>query len=277
MCAMQSRRFTNHRMYGKLFSMERRALPEYLGNSPLIEAIWQIRFDVNPALAVGDLLPGILFTALEGNKKGYQLYQLPLAEIPQAMLSADENLKYQAKYRIEAPNLPYLYHIGEHMVSVNCRKPYEGWAIFKNKISELVGILQKAPFEFVNLKASLRYINFFPKSTIPSISPWFQVALRIGDFSIETNPLQIRAELPETECTHVVLLINPAQLMMTDAATENVGIIIDIDTILHGTQNRLDEILAQLDMLHQKNKVLFFNQILTEDSINKFNPRYKGE
>lgn len=273
---MRSSRFTNNRVCGKLLSMERKALPEYLGNSPLIEAIWQIRFDVNPSLAVGDLLPGILFTALEGNKKGYQLYQLPFAEIPLAVLNADENLKYQAKYRIEAPNLPYLYHIGEHMVSVNCRNPYEGWEAFKNKIIELVKVLQKTPFEFVNLRASLRYINFLPKGTIPSISPWLRITLHVGDFSINTTPLQIRAELLETECTHVVVIINPAQLLVTDSNAENVGIIIDIDTIAHGKQNSLDEVVTQLDMLHQKNKALFFNEILTEDTINKLNPEYKG-
>jgi uncharacterized protein (TIGR04255 family) len=260
-----------------LLSMERKALPKYLGNSPLIEAIWQIRFDVNPSLAVGNLLPGILFTALEGNKKGYQLKQLPFADIPVAVSNTDENLKYQAKYRIEAQNLPYLYHIGEHMVSVNCRKPYEGWEAFKNKISELVGILQKAPFEFVNLRTSLRYINFLPKSIVPSISPWLRITLHVGDFSIDTTPLQIRAELPEAECTHVVIIINPAQLLVTHSNAENVGIIIDIDTVAHGKQNSLDGVIAQLDMLHQKNKALFFNEILTEDTINKLNPEYKGE
>lgn len=258
-------------------SMERKTLPEYLGNSPLIEAIWQIRFDVNPSLAVGDLLPGILFTALEGNKKGYQLYQLPFAEIPQAVINADENLKYQAKYRIEAPNLPYLYHIGEHMVSVNCRRPYEGWDAFKNKISELVGILQNAPFEFVNLRASLRYINFIPKDTIPSISPWLRITVHVGDFSIDTTPLHIRTELQETECTHIVVIINPAQLLVAGSKAEDSGIIIDIDTISHGKQNSLTEMVAQLDMLHQKNKALFFNQILTEETIRKLSPAYKGE
>jgi len=237
--------------------MGNKALPEYLRNSPLIEAIWQIRFDVIGSLAVGDLLPGILFTTLEGNKKEYKLHQLPFAGVPEAVINVDENLKYQAKYRIEAPGLPYLYHIGEHMVSVNCRKPYEGWEAFKNKIIELVDVLKKAPFSFVNLGVSLRYVNFSLKVFSHRCRQGLRITLNIGDYSINTTPIQIRAELPETECTHVLLIVSPAQLMVTDSNTENVGIIIDIDTILHGKQDSLDEIIAQLNILHQKIKLFF--------------------
>ncbi len=57
--------------------MEVKDLPAYLERSPLVEAIWEIRFNVNPALSIGDLLPGIVFVHLDAHSKGYVLNQLP--------------------------------------------------------------------------------------------------------------------------------------------------------------------------------------------------------
>ena len=257
--------------------MEVKDLPAYLERSPLVEAIWEIRFNVNPALSIGDLLPGIVFVHLDAHSKGYVLNQLPFVQIPRDIIDTNENFKFQAKYRIESTKSPYLYHIGEHMVSLNCRKPYEGWGAFKNKIIELIGILKRAPFEFIEVKPSLRYINFLPQNVIPSLSPWLRIKLNIGDFLITMTPLQIRAELPETECTHTVQIVHPAQLVMHEADLENKGIIVDIDSVLNSTQHSLDDTVAQIEMLHAKNKEFFFNQILTEDAIEKFGPRYTEE
>lgn len=257
--------------------MQDNMLPKKLQKSPLVEAIWQVNFDVDPSLSVGNLLPGILYSELEGNKKGYKLLQLPFAAFPPAIADADENIKYQAKYRIESESDPYLYHIGEHMVSINCRTPYQGWNSFKNKILELVSVLQKTSFQFMNHKISLRYINFFPESFVQSLAAIFNIKLNIGSFEINNEPLQIRVGIKDDTCNHAVLLVNPAQLLLSDPNREHIGIIIDIETTLNNNTQNLFEEIQKIDFLHERNKTFFFTEILTKDTISRLLPVYDEE
>ncbi|HAF49802.1 MAG TPA: hypothetical protein DCL04_01655, partial [Synergistaceae bacterium] len=51
------------------------------------------------------------------------------------MVEHDPNLRYAPKIRLENDN--QVVQIGEHVISLNCRRPYSGWTQFSADIREL--------------------------------------------------------------------------------------------------------------------------------------------
>ena len=100
-------------------------IPARLKKEPLLEAVWEIRFDAVKA-PVADLLPGILYKTFAG--KFSSVTRLPFADLPAVAFEHDPNLRYAPKIRLEVGN--QAVQIGEHMVSLNCRRPYSGWLNF---------------------------------------------------------------------------------------------------------------------------------------------------
>ena len=78
-------------------------IPKRLKKEPLIEAIWQAQFEPKEGLPVGDLLLGILYSALKVDYPNLQLHRLPTADIPAAFAQTDPNLRLSPKYRMEEP------------------------------------------------------------------------------------------------------------------------------------------------------------------------------
>ncbi len=100
-------------------------IPVRLRKEPLFEAVWEIRFTGTKA-GVADLLPGLIFKEL--SHKYSNIVKLPAANIPDPIVESDPKLKYVPKIRIENAN--QAVQIGEHAVSLSCRRPYSGWPAF---------------------------------------------------------------------------------------------------------------------------------------------------
>jgi hypothetical protein len=111
-------------------------IPARLKKEPLLEAVWEIRFDAVKA-PIADLLPGILYKTFAG--KFSSVTRLPFADLPAVAFEHDPNLRYAPKIRLEVGN--QAVQIGEHMVSLNCRRPYSGWAQFYRDITELAKVV----------------------------------------------------------------------------------------------------------------------------------------
>lgn len=117
-------------------------IPKRLNKEPLIEAIWQAKFEPKEGLPVGDLLPGILYSNLKVEYPNLQLHRLPTADIPAPVAEVDPNLRFSAKYRMEEPGSPFLLQVGDRIVTMNCRKPYAGWSAFKERILKFVDVIE---------------------------------------------------------------------------------------------------------------------------------------
>jgi len=129
-------------------------IPARLKKEPLLEAVWEIRFDAVKA-PVADLLPGILYKTFAG--KFSSVTRLPFADLPAVAFEHDPNLRYAPKIRLEAGN--QTVQIGEHMVSLNCRRPYSGWAQFYRDITELAKVVQETGLIERLERFSLKYID----------------------------------------------------------------------------------------------------------------------
>lgn len=246
-------------------------IPKRLKKEPLIEAIWQVQFESATDTSIGDLLPGILFSALRNQHADLQLHRLPSADIPTQMAQIDPNLRHMAKYRMEAPNSPFMFQVGDRIITLNCRRPYTGWMEFKEKICSLVKIVENSNLVPVPIRHSLRYIDLLTLEPAPNLS-FLQISMKLGSFDIKIQPMQTRVELLDGTCTHVVQVATPAQVQFPEGVKE--GTIVDLETFFVQSPKDWNEITMQIDHLHDRSKVLFFENILTIQAIEKMEPEY---
>lgn len=245
-------------------------IPKRLKTEPLIEAIWQIQFE--PEQPVGDLLPGILFAALKGKNPQLQFHRLPPADIPDAVAQFDPNLRFAAKYRMEEPNSPFIFQVGERVVTLNCKAPYAGWDSFKEKILELTEAVEGSGLIPQLKNHSLRYIDFLLPEYASDLTA-LKIAMTLGDYTVQSYPLQMRLELPKDDCTHVVQIASPVEVHLVNGL--QTGMIIDLESFIPSEQPiAWASVETQIEQLHDSSKDLFFTQVLTQETINRLDPEY---
>ena len=246
-------------------------IPKRLRQEPLIEAIWQVQFDPPGDQSIGEILPGILFSALQPEQAGLRLVRLPAAEIPPMVAQNDPNLRYAARFRIEAPDWPFLVQIGDRIVTLNCRTPYAGWEHFKERIISLIEVLEGTGLIPAPQRHSLRYIDLLTLEPPPALDS-LQLHIRIGDQDIEKRPLQLRVEVLEEHWTHVLQFATPAKVGLPEG--ERTGTLVDLETVANTTEADWSMLRDGLEALHKASKVMFFEKVLTPEAVEKMDPEY---
>ncbi len=244
------------------------ALPKRLRKEPLIEAIWQAQFDGGQG--IGDVLPGILFTELRKSHPALQLRRLPAADVPAAIAQIDPNLRFTPKMLMEAPGGSFIWQVGDRVITLNCRRPYVGWARFKDAVEALSRIVEGSSLIARLQRHSLRYIDLLTEELANDLSV-LRVAMSVGDRTIRDR-VQMRVEIPEADYLHVVQIATAAQVNLS--GSQLTGTIVDMETFQANPTGDWSSVRAQLDELHDRSKSLFFRQILTEESIVKLDPEY---
>lgn len=246
-------------------------IPKHLKKEPLIEAIWQAQFEPKEGLPVGDLLPGILYSALKVDYPNLQLHRLPTADIPAPIAQFDPNLRFSAKYRMEEPGSPFLFQVGDRIVTMNCRKPYSGWSAFKERILKLVEVIESSGLVPTPMRHSLRYIDLLNLNPAPSLNA-LQVSFQIGKWSLENRPIQMRVEIPDGDCNHVIQIATPAEANLPEGKLQ--GSVIDLETSSSAQPGSWQDVRAQIEQIHDRSKAVFYQQLLTADAIALMEPEY---
>ena len=243
-------------------------VPKRLKKEPLIEAIWQVLFESPNA---GEALPGLLYSRLRQDYPSVQLHRLPTAEIPAAVAENDPNLRFAVKVRLEPPEAPYVWQVGDRVATLNCRKPYVGWQQFKTAILDLVQIMEQSDLVPRPERHSLRYIDFLTLDKPPDLSA-LQIEMRLGTRPVIKLPLNVRLELPDGDFHHVVQIVTPAEVRLRTESRD--GSVVDLETYLTKAPESWEQVREQLEALHDQSKKLFFTQLLTPDAIQALDPEY---
>ena len=96
-------------------------IPAKLANSPIDEALFEIRYDGDYP---GEALYGILFDVFK-DISAQKAEVLPVLQIPRQVRDIDPNLHYQPFYRVRNNN--FIFSIGPHSIVFSSLKPYAGW------------------------------------------------------------------------------------------------------------------------------------------------------
>ena len=227
-------------------------IPIRLKKEPLLEAIWEVRFSGTQS-SVADLLPGMLFKALPGRYGN--IVRLPAADIPAPIIEHDRNIRYASKIRLENGN--QAVQIGEHVVSLSCRRPYSGWARFSTHIRALAkAVLDTGLIERLE-RFSLKYIDLIELDQ-PFGLNCLNLDLKLGEHEISIKPVQLRTEIKENDLIHIVQIVSPAEAALPGMEERLKGVLVDIDTIKPLSENESwGDLEKRLDDVHIACKRMF--------------------
>lgn len=242
--------------------------PTRLGKSPLVDAIFEIRFHGEPVLS--SILTGILYSSLGCTK----IERLPHADLPDFIRQSDPNLKYLVLSRLAWEN--YYIGIGDNVLTLSPVQPYPGWSAFREKINLILNQL-KAFQPLHNIERfSLKYIDILTEDIHKDIYDTLNIGLSLLDRKFNPKTLQVRVEVPQGNTLHLVQVIGHAVATLPNSSTRS-GIMVDVDSIITMPQKTKEENFTGLETLlnelHQENKSLFFN-LLTENGFERLEPIY---
>ncbi|BEV06875.1 TIGR04255 family protein [Methylophilus sp. DW102] len=245
-------------------------LPIKLGKEPLVDAIFEFRF--SSAIPAAAVLPGILYGRLSGFS---QFQELPQAQIPKPVRESDPFLANAPILTTEWRN--FHINIGDSVLSISNKYPYQGWSSFKPAIMEIANTL--ADYDFIQTlnRFSIKYIDIFDKSLIPQNTTALNMNLAIANHSIVNETMQFRVEIPRDGFIHAVQVISSANATLPNGKTFN-GLLIDVDTIANlppGTHFRkaMENFETSVESIHTSNKSVFFD-CLTEQTLELLEPKY---
>ncbi|MCI5166202.1 MAG: TIGR04255 family protein [Candidatus Electrothrix sp. GM3_4] len=246
-------------------------LPKRLCNEPLLDAVFECRFTAHHP--VSNILPGILFSEFDGEKK---IERLPQSELPEVIRKNDPNLQYAPLIRIRLQNYSVL--IGDHSLAIACNLPYKGWNEFKSVIIKTIGILKKSNLVDKIIRYSIKYVDLIQSKNSAEQVSLANLSLRIGSHKLMKESYQVRMEIPiNNEVINIIQIISGAKVTMSNKSTLE-GVLIDIDTIknIDGIPiNQLEEQLNDaLEHIHDVNKETFFD-CLTEQTLKQLEPEYE--
>ncbi len=244
-----------------------KSVPKRLRNEPLLEAVWEIRFSSDTE-SVSDLLPGLIYKSI--GTEYPKIERLPIANLPSTVVQQDPKLRYVPTIRLQG--IPYSIQIGEHVVSLSCRRPYTGWQEFEQKIMELAKMLRETSLITRPERFSLKYIDIISFGDRPSLR-LLEILIKLDTIELTTDLVQLRTELRENGFLHIVQIVSPAQAAIATGEHFE-GVLLDIDTIFKSeSADFWSDFQEQLNSAHRINKNMFF-RLLKKETIENLGPEY---
>lgn len=249
-------------------------LPKKLGKDPIIDVIFECRFDSK--LPASNILPGIFYKNFSDEER-YLERLLPQSEIPEFVRNNDPSMEYLPLVRIRLKD--YIFLIGDKSLAVACNLPYKGWAEFKEKIIKAIEILESSDLANSISRYSLKYANLITNKHLSPEIKLVNLDLRIGSNSLKNESFQVRLDLNKDNFINIIQIISNVRAFDVNG-DEKEGLVIDIDTIkqLPDNQTQLGEIKKtlsdQLDKLHDVSKETFFD-CLHSEILQHLEPHYE--
>lgn len=241
-------------------------LPQILGNSPLREAIFELRF-VPAKSTAGDLLPGILYSAL--HKDYPEVIALPMATVPRQIRSQNPDLKYQPSHRLSSG--PHSIQIGDHSVLLQTTH-YPGWGKFKERIESLVAALKQTELVKQIERFSFKYINLIAALESEAQLPLLNIHIDLIGKAPNEKGFLLREELSEGKFTTIIQIAPNTTIKVLADNKEISGLLIDVDTIRQVGNEFWTDYSSLVDEGHIVAKENFYS-LLTKPTLLRLEPK----
>lgn len=256
-------------------------LPSRLSCSPLLEVVFEIRFDSDFPFSV--MAPGLLF----GDRLSYiKAESQPAQQIPKNIRDKDPNFRYLPLIRFLDGDKSF--SISDHSLVISLKKNYTGWKDFRSLIIESINKLNVPNLLKDVSSLSLLYINGIEHSVENNLANIISGKLELGPLDLTQSSIQLAAELQEEKkIIPSVKIVNPALINdngspLPDSPSVSLepklACVIEIRTVrksdlLDFTYNYKKDSENYLDELHSRGKGLFFS-ILNKEIVNKLGANY---
>jgi uncharacterized protein (TIGR04255 family) len=236
-------------------------LPTRLKKAPLLEAVFEVRFQPIKESA-GDLLPGILYEKL-GKYYG-DVRPLPLASVPREFRNRDANLHYRPAHQLLGAERQL--QVGDRVALVSQDRSYKSWSVFRAYAQELVRELQLTNLIEKIVRYSLKYVNLIPAplgQQLSLLNAKFELA---GEGASEKG-FFFRTEYENNPWLTILTLGTRLKTREPES-----GLIVEVDTIRADSAGDLFEhVMSRTEELHTVLKPYFF-RLLTQKTLEDMEP-----
>jgi uncharacterized protein (TIGR04255 family) len=244
-------------------------LPISLQHEPLIDAVFEVRMGGMPHLS--DILPGYLFSQLEPRPT---IQRLPIADVPQAIRSADPNMAFAPVVRLDWRE--FMISFGDRNLVIGCTLPYPKWPRFKEVILDIVQKASSiAPAGNVE-RYSIKYVNIIQANVLSEQIRKIDMSIKVGEVQAISDNLSVQVQREEGDTLHILSVVTGAQANLQDGRVIE-GTVLDIDSIrsvnfpdLASFRQGLE---SSIETLRLSNKKKFFS-CLTSAAIEEMGPSY---
>lgn len=242
-------------------------VPIRLTKDPILEALFEMRFQ-GTVPAVADVLQSAVYPPLKDRFP--QIQRTPVGSLPEPLLAADPNLRYQPRLILQGEQLSVF--IGDRAIALACPKPYVGWKAFLPLILELLGHVKRANVMGEPERLSLKYINLLEGDSPASQFSLVHYNASLGRQVYQLNDLltYTRTEFNQDGLTNIVEL-GANSVAKTPKGDSLTGLIVTVDTICQNPKDFWTDPQPHIEKVHNVEKNVFFN-VLTEETINKMGP-----
>ncbi|MDM0025753.1 TIGR04255 family protein [Variovorax saccharolyticus] len=251
--------------------MEISKLPVKLGKEPLVEAVFELRFEA--ATPASTLLPGVFFGAF--GPSSIAMSRLPGADLPAQLRAMDPNLQFAPLVRLDWQEFMIL--IGDQSVAVACKLPYPGWAKFQPAIMKVFEIAAGTGLVQSMSRYSMKYVNLVRKDSVSDQVASLDWEVRLGKHRLEAESAVLRVELVKGDLVQAVQILTAAQAQVNGAEGTQKGIVVDVDSICNLSNRDFSvfakELPERLETIHQATKAMFF-ECLTPAMFEELEPIY---
>jgi uncharacterized protein (TIGR04255 family) len=242
-------------------------LPKALRKTPLLEAVFELRF--RPAVpSAGDLLPGLLFRDFRADYP--KVEQLPVATIPREMREKDADLLHQPTHRLVGTSSAM--QIGERVVSLTMLYPYPGWTRFKEQVLRLLHSVGRTELIRECERFAFRYINIIPAAAGGPQLPRLTVRLDWPGHGMTERGLRLRFERDVGDFVTIVQITPEVTGKVGETSVS--GLLVDVDTLRTKVSTAFwDAEPELLENAHQVAKQTFYS-LLTDATLESLEPIY---
>jgi uncharacterized protein (TIGR04255 family) len=245
-------------------------LPKRLGKEPLLDALFECRFEVPFSLTA--FLPGLVHQKLNGR----DLQQLPHFNIPSEIRNTDVNLKFVPLISVALDK--YTILIGDQSLSVSCHMPYQGWKDFREIILRLLNVIADSEIQASIVRYSLKYIDLIETSLIDNKEKLVELELKVGGYDSANRSYHVRMDILEDGFVNIIQVNSGSKIVMLNTNSEREGIVVDIDTIKEIAPSQISEAVEsfsdELENIHNVSKKMFF-QCITPYCLEQLEPEYE--
>ncbi len=247
----------------------RKRIPKRLKKEPLLEAVWELRFEGDPA--AGGALPGILYEKLKAQGENATIETLQLGSIPRKMRETQEQLRYAPTTVLRYKN--YAVFIGDRTTALSVVKPYPGWREYERVISTLVTWLRESGMITNVEQSTLKYLDFFEYRP-DEVFKKLRVQVQLGGAKLQGGELQLQAKIARDGFEGTIAIMNPRTV--TDQGQSRQGLVTDIQVSWKNKESQdfwvdFPEHLRKAKILCHK---LFF-ELLTEETLEAHKPVFE--
>ena len=232
-------------------------LPKKIDPCPIIDALVEIRFStsIHP-----NAVFGLIYNTIKSDFENVE--NLPILQLPEAIRSSDQNLKYKPHYKVISKDI--VVQIGPNVISISSYPEYIGWSAFSSKIYDILSKIKAVDIITEIHRIGTRYINFFEEDIYKNIN----LNIHLNDEQINYKNTVIRSEFDQGKYKSTLQIANNAN------NNGRVGSIIDIDTfIITDIKHFFNNMEDFINNGHKKEKQLFFS-LLKNEFLETLNPQF---